>query len=91
MGMLYYHYPLITNRTINDNLARKCIKYFFLAYIGLFYTFMAAGAAGMPRRNGAWESDWFIWGALMLVFGAGLIYAFYLYFMSLTKSKALAF
>ncbi len=91
MGMLYYHYPLMTNRTINDNLARKCIKYFFLAYIGLFYTFMAAGAAGMPRRNGAWESDWFIWGALMLVFGAGLIYAFYLYFMSLTKSRALEF
>ncbi len=91
MGMLYYHYPLITNRTINDSLARKCIKYFFITYIGLFYTFMAAGAAGMPRRNGAWESDWFLYGALMLVFGTGLIYAFYLYFTSLTKSKALEF
>ena len=89
MGVLYYHYPLMTNRTIDDSTARSCIKYFFISYIGLFYTFLAAGAAGMPRRNGAWESDWYIFGVFMLIFGVMLLYAFVLYFLSLRRSKAL--
>jgi len=89
MGVLYYHYPLMTNRTIDDSTARSCIKYFFISYIGLFYTFLAAGSAGMPRRNGAWESDWYIFGVFMLIFGVMLLYAFVLYFLSLRRSKAL--
>ncbi len=91
MGMLYYHYPLMTNRTIDDSTARKCIKYFFLSFVGLFYTFLAAGASGMPRRNANWEGDWLIYGALLGVFGTILIYSFYLYFASLRNSKALEF
>jgi len=91
MGMLYYHYPLMTNRTINDNLARTSIKYLFLSWIGLHYTFMAAGASGMPRRNGAWEGDWLIYGVLIAIFGVMLLYAFVVYFLSLTKSEALEF
>ena len=87
MGMLYYHYPLMTNRTIDDNLARSSIKYLFISYVGLFYTFMAAGAAGMPRRNADWEGEWYIYGVLMMVFGVMLIYAFALYFLSLIRSK----
>ena len=91
MGMLYYHYPLMTNRTINDSLARSSIKYLFISYIGLFYTFMAAGASGMPRRNGNWDSEWYIYGVFMLIFGVMLLYAFVLYFLSLTRSKAIDF
>ncbi len=87
MGMLYYHYPLLTNRTINDSLARSSIKYLFISYIGIFYSFMAAGSAGMPRRNGLWEGDWFIYGAFIFIFGMMMLYAFWLYFMSLVKSK----
>ncbi len=91
MGMLYYHYPLMTNRVIDDSIARKSIKYFFLSYIGLFYSFAAAGAAGMPRRNAAWETEWYIYGALILIFGFMLLYAFVLYFLSLTKSKEIGY
>ncbi|MDX1593843.1 MAG: cbb3-type cytochrome c oxidase subunit I [Gammaproteobacteria bacterium] len=87
MGMLYYHYPLMTNRTIDDNLARSSIKYLFISYIGLFYTFMAAGAAGVPRRNGDWDGDWMIYGVFIAVFGIMMIYAFVLYFLSLYRSK----
>ncbi len=91
MGMLYYHYPLMTNRTINDSTARSSIKYLFISYIGLFYTFMAAGASGMPRRNGDWDSEWMIYGVFMFIFGIMLLYAFVLYFLSLTRSKAIEF
>lgn len=91
MGMLYYHYPLMTNRIINDSIARTSIKYFFISAIGLLYTFLAAGAAGMPRRNAAWEGDWFIYGAIITIFGLMLTYAFALYFYSLFKAKKIDF
>lgn len=91
MGMLYYHYPLMTGRTINDSLARSSIKYLFISYVGLFYSFMAAGASGMPRRNGAWESDWYIYGVLITVFGLMLLYGFVLYFLSLVRSKEIGY
>jgi len=91
MGMLYYHYPLMTNRTINENLARSSIKYLFISYVGLFYSFMAAGAAGMPRRNADWDGDWYIYGALIMFFGIMLLYAYILYVLSLFKSEAIDF
>ncbi len=91
MGMLYYHYPLLTNRSINDSLARASIKYLFISYIGMFYSFATAGAYGMQRRNGAWEGEWFIFGALMFIFGIMMLYAFILYFLSLIKSKPIAY
>ncbi len=91
MGMLYYHYPLMTNRTIDDSTARSSIKYLFISYIGLFYTFTAAGASGMPRRNGDWDSEWMIYGVFMLIFGVMLLYGFVLYFLSLTRSKEIGF
>jgi len=50
---------------------------------------MAAGAAGMPRRNGDWEGDWFIYGAFIFIFGMMMLYAFVLYFLSLIRSKAI--
>jgi len=91
MGMLYYHFPLMTGRTIDDSIARSSIKYLFISYIGLHYTFMAAGVSGMPRRNAAWEGDWFIFGAFMLFFGVMLLYGFALYFLSLVKSKEIGY
>jgi len=87
MGVLYYHYPLMTNRTIDDTLARSSIKYLFISYIGLFYTFMSAGAAGMPRRNGDWDSEWMIFGIFIAVFGIMMLYSYILYFLSLSRSK----
>lgn len=87
MGMLYYHFPLMTNRTIDDSTARSSIKYLFISYIGLFYTFMAAGADGVPRRNANWDGEWMIYAVLLAFFGIMMLYAFVLYALSLTRSK----
>ena len=91
MGMLYYHFPLMTNRTIDDSTARSSIKYLFISYIGLFYTFMAAGADGVPRRNADWDGEWMIYAVLLTIFGCMMLYAFILYALSLTRSKPIDF
>jgi len=82
MGVLYHHYPVITGRKLNNKLGYRFIWLYTIGSIGAGYAFMAAGAAGMPRRFAAWNQEgWMIYGTLILIFGliigASLVYYAY--------------
>ncbi len=88
MGVLYHHYPVITGRRLNPVLGKWFVILFTVGSVGAHYSFMMAGAAGMPRRFADWNQEgWMFYGNLILLFGlvigAGLI----IFAMDLAKSR----
>ena len=84
MGVLYHHFPVITGRKLNNRLGNRFITLYTVGSIGAMWAFMAAGAAGMPRRFAAWNQEgWMIYGVLILIFGLiiGVSLAYYAYDM----------
>ena len=78
MGVLYHHYPVITGRKLNPTMGNWFVGLYSIGAAGAMYAFMAAGAAGMPRRFAAWNQEgWMVYGNLILIFGimigAGLV------------------
>jgi cytochrome c oxidase subunit I len=70
MGVLYHHYPVITGRVLSNILGSRFVTLYTIGGIGAMYAFMAAGAAGMPRRFAAWNQEgWLIYGVFILLFG----------------------
>ena len=70
MGVLYHHYPVITGRRLSNKLGNRFVALFTIGGVGAMYAFMAAGAAGMPRRFAAWNQEgWLIYGVFILLFG----------------------
>ena len=56
--------------------------------VGAMYAFMAAGAAGMPRRFAAWNQEgWLIYGVFILLFGLVLGASLVVFAYDLRKSK----
>jgi len=90
MGVLYHHYPVITGRKLNRELGLRFAKYYFIGAAGLFYSFMAGGALGMPRRFAEWEGSWNVVGFSFFVFGVILTYSFYLYISNMIQSKEIS-
>ena len=70
MGVLYHHYPVMTGRKLSNKLGNRFVTLFTIGGVGAMYAFMAAGAAGMPRRFAAWNQEgWLIYGVFILLFG----------------------
>lgn len=78
MGMIYHHYPVMTNRTLDDKLGYWFVSLFTIGALGTALAMLAGGAAGMPRRFADWaQGGWMIYGDLTQIFGllmaAGLV------------------
>jgi len=90
MGVLYHHFPVITGRRLDPKAGIRFAVVYFIGAVGLFYSFTAGGALGMPRRFADWEGSWMFIGGLIFVFGAILTYAFALYIVNLIKAEELS-
>ncbi len=87
MGMLMHHYPVITGRKLDDARGKTFVTLFTIGALGINYSFLAAGAAGMPRRFAAWDQEgWMIYGYLILFFGACLGLSLLIFLINLSKS-----
>ena len=87
MGVLYHHYPVITGRKLSRKLGNRFVWFYSVGAVGAMYAFMAAGAAGMPRRFAAWDQEgWLVYGVFILIFGICLAAALVYYAYNLLKS-----
>ncbi len=90
MGVLYHHYPVITGRKLSNKLGYRFVTLYTVGAIGASYSFLAAGAAGMPRRYAAWNQEgWMIYGVLILIFGLCLAASLVVFAYDLLKSRDL--
>jgi cytochrome c oxidase subunit 1 len=88
MGVLYHHYPVMTNRNPDTDKCRSAYRYYFIGGVGLMYTFMVGGAMGVPRRISNWvESGYMGVGVFILIFGLILAYGISMFFVTLSKSR----
>lgn len=91
MGVLYHHYPVITGRKLSRRLGNRFVMLYTVGAIGASYSFLAAGAAGMPRRFAAWNQEgWMVYGVLILIFGLILAASLAVYAYDLLKSTDIA-
>jgi cytochrome c oxidase subunit 1 len=88
MGVLYHHYPVITNRNPDGDSCRRSYRFYFIGGVGLMYSFMAGGASGMPRRIADWvQSGFMTIGFSILIFGIILTLGFVFFLSNLSKSS----
>ena len=88
MGVLYHHYPVMTNRNPDTDKCRSAYRYYFIGGVGLMYTCMVGGAMGVPRRISNWvESGYMGVGVFILIFGLILSYGITMFFVTLSKSR----
>ncbi len=90
MGVLYHHYPVITGRKLSNKLGYRFVTLYTVGAIGASYSFLAAGAAGMPRRFAAWDQEgWMVYGVLILIFGLCIAASLAVFAYDLLKSRDL--
>lgn len=90
MGVLYHHYPVITGRKLSNKLGYRFVTLYTVGAIGASYSFLAAGAAGMPRRFAAWNQEgWMVYGVLILIFGLCIAASLAVFAYDLMKSRDL--
>ena len=64
------------------------VTLFTIGALGVNYSFLAAGAAGMPRRFAAWDQEgWMTYGYLILAFGLCLALSLVVFMIGLSKSR----
>ena len=94
MGGLYYWFPKVTGRMLNETLGKA---HFWLMFIGAnlaFFPMHFSGMAGMPRRIYTYDSDLGVgWLNMIstvgaLIMGASFLFLAYNIFHSLKKGKA---
>lgn len=70
MGVIYHHYPVMTNRILDDKLGYWFVSLFTVGAVGAALAMLAGGADGMPRRFADWgQGGWMVYGDLLLLFG----------------------
>jgi cytochrome c oxidase subunit 1 len=70
MGVLYHHYPVMTNRTLDPKKGFWFMILFTAGALGAGLVMLAGGAAGMPRRFADWaQGGWAVYGDLILITG----------------------
>ena len=90
IGVLYHHYPVMTNRTLDSKMGFRFMYLFTAGALAAGVVMLAGGAAGMPRRFADWaQGGWAVYGDLILL--TGLVMAVGLYFLAsnLMKSRKL--
>jgi len=90
IGVMLHHYPVITGRTLDRKRGNWFVALYTIGAMGVNYSFLAAGAAGMPRRFASWNQEgWMTYGYLILFFGLILSLSFLVFFINLKKSQAI--
>ncbi len=88
IGVLMHHYPVLTGRVLNRSLGNWFVTLYTVGAIGASYSFLAAGAAGMPRRFADWNQEgWMTYGYFILLFGLCLAASFVFIGIDLVKSR----
>lgn len=91
LGVLIHHYPVITGRQIDFRMGNLFTAFYTIGGLGIAWSFLAAGAAGMPRRYGNWnEEGWLVYGYLILLFGLTLALSFAFLALCFRRSRELA-
>lgn len=91
IGVLMHHYPVITGRTTSRTRGNWFVALYTIGAMGAAWSFLAAGAAGMPRRFAAWNQEgWMIYGYFVLIFGICLAVSLFLLALDFNKSRELA-
>lgn len=90
IGVMLHHYPVMTGRTLDRKRGNWFVALYTIGAMGVNYSFLAAGASGMPRRFASWNQEgWMIYGYLILFFGLILASSFLVFFINLKKSEAI--
>ncbi len=88
MGVLLHHYPVITGRVLDKTRGMWFVILYTVGAMGLAYSFLAAGAAGMPRRFASWDQEgWMIYGYLILFFGLCMTLSMLIFFIDVSKAR----
>ena len=91
LGVLIHHYPVITGRQIDMRMGNLFTAFYTIGAIGISWSFLAAGAAGMPRRYGNWaDESWMSYGYAILLFGLTLTVSFMFLALCFRRSRELA-
>ena len=90
MGVLLHHYPVLTGRVVDPTKGKWFVALYTIGAIGVSYSFLAAGAAGMPRRFASWNQEgWMTYGYLILFFGLMLAVSMVIFFVTIAGSRAI--
>ena len=90
MGVLLHHYPVLTGRVVDPTKGKWFVALYTIGAIGVSYSFLAAGAAGMPRRFASWNQEgWMTYGYLILFFGLMLALSMVIFFITIAGSRAI--
>jgi len=88
MGVLLHHYPVITGRVLDAARGKWFVILFTVGAMGVNYSFLAAGAAGMPRRFASWNQEgWMIYGYFILFFGLCLALSMVIFLINVSSSR----
>ncbi|MCP5087796.1 MAG: hypothetical protein GY952_13465 [Rhodobacteraceae bacterium] len=88
MGVLLHHYPVITGRVLDAASGKWFVILFTVGAMGVNWSFLAAGAAGMPRRFASWDQEgWMVYGYLILLFGLCLALSLLIFLINVSKAR----
>lgn len=88
IGVFIHHYPVMTGRTLSQSIGSWFVGLYTVGAMGLAYSFLAAGAAGMPRRFAEWNQEgWMTYGYMILFFGLCLLASFVVLGLDLRRSR----
>lgn len=88
IGVLIHHYPVMTGRVLDRARGNWFVGLYTIGAMGVAYSFLAAGAAGMPRRFASWNQEgWMIYGYFILLFGLCLAASFVVLLIDFNKSR----
>ena len=88
MGVLLHHYPVITGRVLDAARGKWFVILFTVGAMGVNWSFLAAGAAGMPRRFASWNQEgWMIYGYFILFFGLCLALSMVVFLIDMSKAR----
>ncbi len=88
LGVLLHHYPVLTGRVLDAARGKWFVILFTVGAMGVNWSFLAAGAAGMPRRFASWNQEgWMVYGYLILIFGICLALSMVVFLVDVSKAR----
>jgi cytochrome c oxidase subunit 1 len=89
MGILsgvYYWYPKMTGRLMNDKLGHWTFWLFFIGFNGTFLPMHMLGLLGMPRRVATYDPQFQTWNQIESIFSFVMTFALLLFFANMLWS-----
>ncbi len=89
MGILagvYYWYPKMTGRLMNDKLGHWTFWLFFIGFNGTFLPMHMLGLLGMPRRVATYDPQFQHWNQIESIFSFVMTFALLLFFANMLWS-----